>query len=106
MLGSFEVQMGIIAACAPTLRPGWKWLRNKMKRNSSHKGHALLMDEVQLRPYGGGVPPSVSMVTSKHGNHGTDLEFGQSFQPPPPLIQKTTRVDVDVGDNVQALREL
>ena len=98
--------MGIIAACAPTLRPGWKWLSDRMKEHSPHKGHRLLTDEVQLRPYGGGVPTNVSMVTSKHNNHAPDLEFGDAFQPPLPLIQKTTRVDVDVGDKAQVLREL
>ena len=98
--------MGIIAACAPTLRPGWRLLSGKMKGRKSHKGHALLTDEVQLRPYGAGVSTSVSKVTSKHNNHATDLEFGDTFQPPVPLIQKTTRVDVDVGDKAQVLREL
>ena len=101
---SFEVQMGIIAACAPTLRPGWKWLRETTtKGHSSHKGHALLTDEVHLRPYGGGAPTSVAMVSSKHG---TDPQFSESLQPPLPLIQKTTRVDVEVGDQAQALHEL
>lgn len=98
--------MGIIAACAPTLRPGWKWLQDRMKENGSRKGHRLLTDEVHLRPYGGGVPTSVSKITSKPNNHGTDFEFGESFQPPLPLIQKTTRVDVDVGDRPQGLHEL
>ena len=103
-LASFEVQMGIIAACAPTLRPGWKWLReNTTKEHSSHKGHALLTDEIHLRPYGGGAPTSIAMVSSKHG---TDPESGESLQPPLPLIQKTTRVDVEVGDQAQALHEL
>lgn len=76
---TFEVQMGIIAACAPTLRPGWKWLQDRMIENGSRKGHKLLTDEVLLRPYGGGVPTNVSKVTSKPNNHGTDLESGESF---------------------------
>lgn len=104
--GSFEVQMGIIASCAPTLRPGWRWLYDRMKGHSPHKGHALLTDEVQLRPYDGGGPTSVSRLTSKHNNRATDLEFRDTFQPPLPLIQKTTRVDVDVDDTPQGLREL
>ena len=85
--------MGIIAACAPTLRPGWKWLHEKwVKGHTSHKGHARLTDEVHLRPYGGGAPTSVAMISSK----------GESLQPPLPLIQKTTRVDVEVGEQAQA----
>ena len=96
--------MGIIAACAPTLRPGWKWLlENTMKGHSSHKGHALLKDEVHLRPYGGESPTSVAMVSSKQG---TDPRSAESLQPPLPLIQKTTRVDVEVGDRAQAVHGL
>ncbi len=95
--------MGIIAACAPTLRPGWKWLLVRMKGRGSHQGHARLVDEVQLRPYGG---QNVSMVTSKPGHRARDPEIGEAIQPPASLIQKTTRVDVDVGDRGQALREM
>ncbi|KAL2053771.1 hypothetical protein ABVK25_006076 [Lepraria finkii] len=43
---TFEVQMGIIAACAPTLRPGWRWLYYKLKGRNAGKGHTLLTDEV------------------------------------------------------------
>lgn len=96
--------MGIIAACAPTLRPGWKWLfENTMKGHNSLKDHALLTDEVHLRPYGGGAPTNVAMVSSKRG---TDPQSGESLRPPLPLIQKTTRVDVEVGDQAQAVHEL
>ena len=38
--------MGIIAACAPTLRPGWRWLYYKLKGRNAGKGHTLLTDEV------------------------------------------------------------
>ena len=97
--------MGIIAACAPTLRPGWRWVLDKMKGSTAHKGHTKLTDEVQLRPYGGGVPTTISTVTSKYKNHPLDLELGDSLQPPLPQIQKTTEVDVDVGGKSQTLRE-
>lgn len=67
----------------------------------------MLRDEVLLPPYGGGIPTSASMVTSHQQNHqAADLDFGHAFQPPLPLIQKTTRVEVDVGDKAQMLREL
>ena len=97
--------MGIIAACAPTLRPGWRWLYYKLKGRNAGKGHTLLTDEVQLRPYGGRVPT----VTSKNSNRTMDLESGHSFAPPPPPLpqiqiqiqkKKTTHVDVDVIDRV------
>lgn len=97
--------MGIIAACAPTLRPGWRWLLDKMKGSTSHKGHTKLTDEVHLQPYGGRVPTTISTVTSKYNNHPKDLEFVDSLPPPVPQIQKTTEVDVDVGGESQALRE-
>lgn len=97
--------MGIIAACAPTLRPGWKWLLDKMKGHGSHKGHTVLPDEVHLRPFGGGVPTTISTVTSKYNNHLSDLEYGDASQPPLPQIHKTTQVDVDVGGESQTLRE-
>ena len=92
--------MGIIAACAPTLRPGWRWVYFKIKGRNSAKGHTLLTDEVQLHPYGRGAPTSVATVTSKNNNRTTDLEPGNSFEPPLPVIRKTTQVDVDVFDKV------
>ena len=92
---SFEVQIGIIAACVPTLRHGWKWLYRKMAQRSSRSGHSQLTDEVHLRPYGNGAPMSIAMVTSKNKNHTGDVETSQSL-PPLPHIQKTVRVDVDL----------
>ena len=92
--------MGIIAACAPTLRPGWRWLYRKIKGRDSGKGHTLLTDEVQLQPYRRGVPTTVATVTSNNNNHTTDLEPGNSFETPLPVIQKTTQVDVNVTNTV------
>ena len=92
--------MGIIAACAPTLRPGWRWLYYKIKGRDSDRGHTLLTDEVQLHPYGRGGPTSIATVTSKNNNHTTDLEPGSSFGTPLPFIQKKTQVDVDVINTV------
>ena len=88
--------MGIIAACAPTLRPGWRWLYYKIKRRDSGQGHTLLTDEVQLHPYRRGVPTNVATVTSNNDSHTLDLEPGNSYGTPLPLIQKTTQVDVNV----------
>lgn len=95
--------MGILAASAPTLRPGWRWLFYKMKGYSSGKGHTLLTDEVHLRPfrYGNGKaepPMSVAMITSKGSTRNSDLESGHPLPPTLPQIQKTTRVDIDYGD--------
>ena len=43
----FEVQLGIIAACIPTLIPGWKWARRHMssQKSDSGSGHSSFMIE-------------------------------------------------------------
>lgn len=82
--------MGIIAACTPTLRPGWRWLYDKIKRYNTRKGHTLLTDEIYLRPYGGGVLASGAMVNSKNSNRTTDLEPGHSSRLPLPQISKNS----------------
>ena len=97
--------MDIIAACAPTLRPGWKWLLDKMKGRSSHKGHTKLTDEVHLRPYRGGIPTNTSTVTGKSTNYPNDLEYGDTSLPSLPQMHKLTQVDVHMGGESQALRE-
>ena len=88
----FEVQMGIIAACVPTLHHGWKWLR---RRFGQRKPHDKLTDEVQLWPYDSKVPANASMVSAtKHsGSVGNEVSH---VLPNPSHIQKTTRVDVDL----------
>lgn len=87
--------MGIIAACAPTLRHGWTWLSRKIEQRSSRSGSTKLPDQVHLRPYSNTAPVSVAIVTSKKNNHSADVELGHSL-PSLPHIQKTTRVDVDL----------
>ena len=46
----FEVNIGIIAACTPALRPGYKLLRERMQGYFRSKSHAQLGDEVHLQP--------------------------------------------------------
>ena len=76
-----------------------------MQGRGSHKGHTMLTDEVHLRPHGGGLPANISTVTSNSKTHATDLESGDTSQPPLPLIHKTTQFHVDVGGESQALRQ-
>ena len=45
----FEIRIGIVAACIPTLRPGYKWLRDKISSARSSQEHRKLSDEIQLK---------------------------------------------------------
>lgn len=90
---TFEVQIGIVAACVPTLRPGYKWLVEIKDRYSS-KGHTELTDEVRLRPLDRGTPAyTVDARTSGEGlDSMIDLENGESMSSH--HIKKTVRVDL------------
>lgn len=91
--------MGIIAACVPTLRHGWKWLTGKVASRSSRSGHTQITDEVPLRPYDKAAPMSTATATSTNGK-GTLDEDNVLALPPVSHIQKTTRVDVDLEQGV------
>lgn len=45
---SFEIRIGIVAACIPALRPGYKWLTHTIGTIRSSKAHYKLNDEVHL----------------------------------------------------------
>lgn len=48
---SFEVQLGIIAACIPTLAAGYKWLRKRLQlRQSSSTAHLPLARDPGFEP--------------------------------------------------------
>ena len=91
---SFEVQVGIIAACIPALRHGYLWLVDVKKRHSS-KGHLELSDQVRLRPLERGTPTYTANArkSSEGLDSSIDLENGNpnsSHQ-----IKKTVRVDLN-----------
>ncbi|KAG8529629.1 uncharacterized protein KY384_005109 [Bacidia gigantensis] len=47
---TFEVQIGIIAACTPALRPGYKWLRHKITGEKFSQEDTRLTEQVHLQP--------------------------------------------------------
>lgn len=87
--------MGIIAACAPTLCHGWKWIYRRIQQRSSYSDHVRLTDKVHLRPYDNATLMSVAIVTKNKDDYTADADTGHSA-PPLSRIQKTTRVDVDL----------
>ena len=89
--------MGIIAACIPTLRHGWKWLHGKIAQWNSRSGHAQLDDEVQLRPYDKVGPMKGVVITSGHEGYNGDMDSSR-IPPTFPQIHKTTRVDIDLEE--------
>ena len=48
----FEIRIGIVAACVPTLRPGYRWLVDKISYIRSTHEHRKLSDEIQLQATG------------------------------------------------------
>lgn len=44
----FEVQFGIVAACVPTLPPGYRWLRNRLKPSRSLRSRSLSRTHLPL----------------------------------------------------------
>lgn len=83
--------MGIIAACAPALRPGWIWLRNKSGRQISKEEAKELTDKAELWSHNGKTTKAHSENASYAIGAKTD-----KINVPPSLIQKTTRVDIDL----------
>lgn len=62
----FEVSIGIMAACAPALLPGYRWLVEKLRARRVPKGHEQLTDEVRLRPLGDCSTKSQTVVCSRN----------------------------------------
>ena len=77
-MNSFEVQLGIIAACTPAMRPGYKWVKDKIKGYHTSKGHTQLTDEIRLRPVDNAMTSSTTKVQPTYGDrsHAIDEEYG------------------------------
>ena len=89
MTNSFEVHIGIIAACIPTLRPGYKWLLQRLSTSGKISSmHIPLADSPQdeIRR-----DPKTSFPLSVPGVK--DERAGV----PDGEILKTTTVDVERG---------
>ena len=88
---SFEVQFGIMAACVPTLPPGYKWLRKRMKsRLSSSTTHLPLAAEPGFRPS----EPAKAHHADRDISNAlrSTAESARAF---PNRIQRTIHVDVE-----------
>ena len=94
---SFEIRIGIVAACIPTLRPGYRWLKQGVRSMRSSKKHYKLSDKVRLKPVGEAFPAdSVKRQKSTKFGHEVsfDLESGQT-DTPEDHIRKSSTVAVD-----------
>ena len=89
MTNSFEVHVGIIAACIPTLRPGYKWLLQRLSTSRKISSmHTPLADNPQdgiRRDSKTSIPLSVPGVEERRAG----VSGGE--------ILKTTTVDVEHG---------
>lgn len=88
----FEVEIGIIAASIPALRPGYKWLNDKRKSYYYSHSRTRLTDEVRLRP----MDDKVAYSTKAQGN-SVGFESSIDIEAPIPShqIRKTLQVDLD-----------
>ena len=96
-IGSFEVNVGIITACIPTLRPGYGWMFKRLRAMKKARDH-LPLAEIPLtspfdsdtkvarpsNPYTGGVSPTVLTYV-----------WNNDVRAPDGRIKKTTQVDVE-----------
>lgn len=91
---SFEVQLGIIAASIPTLKPAYVWFKEHpaVYRGRSRDGQNTYDD----------TPLYTKTAMSQRGEHWTELGGEDIALPDFPHIRKTTDVDVesDVGHSL------
>lgn len=105
---TFEVQLGIIAASIPALRPGYKWLISKFVRPRTGRDGIKLLS---------GKPPDKQTAfqmgilrtkdsISKRSNKWTEIQGEETILPEHCQIRKTTKVEVesDVGGE-QSMRD-
>ena len=96
-LGSFEVNVGIVTACIPTLRPGYRWISERLGAMKKTQDRLPLAEvplngafdsdtkvAKPLNSYAGGVSPTVLTYV-----------WHNDVQAPDGRIKKTTQVDVE-----------
>lgn len=94
---SFEVQFGIMAACFPTLPPGYKWLRKRLdSRKDPSTGHLPLADNPAF------TPARDTKTTKPSQAHHTHINLSKSLFSETQLgddasnqIRKTVSIDVE-----------
>lgn len=92
----FEIQIGIMAACAPALRPGYKWLHSRIKTIVTSRGQHKLTDEVPLNSVERKLPYNREKRSS--GSFGNETSIERGWAPPvvpADKIRKTT--DFEIG---------
>ncbi|KAM0797512.1 hypothetical protein BDR22DRAFT_975211 [Usnea florida] len=96
----FEVNLGIIAACTPALRPGYRWIVERIKTRYSSKGHAQLTDEMQLRPRNFEAPGYEADAHRSSEIFQCRTERGNGRVVSPHHIKKTTQVDLSTTPKI------
>lgn len=86
---SFEVNLGIVAACIPTLRPGYLWTRSRLFSSKKTSSIHLPLAIVPKDSFNEG-----SRTTIRHGSPGRK---GSRVGVPDDSILQTTTVDVEHG---------
>ena len=94
---SFEVQLGIIAASIPALRPGYKWLTRKvLTLRSGNGGTTLLLGKPSNKQldFENGNSRTKDLFSKKRSNW-TEIEGEDIALPDYCQIRKTTDVDFE-----------
>lgn len=88
---SFEVQLGIMAACIPTLPAGYKWLRKQLRlRQSSSTANLRLVENPGFEP---SKPPKAHRADRDISNAlKSEMESARAV---PNGIRRTITVDVE-----------
>lgn len=88
----FEVHIGIIAACIPALRPGYKWLRQRLHRSrKASSDHLPLADSPAHQKEG--VRRKSSITLPPYAYRANEMHSGLLGSD----ILKTTTIDVEQG---------
>ena len=99
IFASFEVQLGIIAASIPALRPGYKWLTSKVvSLRSGYDGITLLSGKTRDKQtaFENGSSRTKDSI-SKRSNDWTEIQGEDIILPEYCQIRKTTEVAVERG---------
>ena len=97
IFASFEVQLGIIAASIPALRPGYKWLTSKVvSLRTGYDGTTLLSGKSRDKQtaFEHGSSRTKDSI-SKRSNNWTEIRGEEILLPELCQIRKTTEVAVE-----------
>ena len=93
---SFEVTIGIIAACIPALRPGYKWFLDRLARTRRTPSDQMPFVDSPERGLKGDIPVAVPpKVHSMDTIESFRIDTGSTQASPYDQITKTTQVDAE-----------